>query len=118
MIAAGEEATEHLIVQRVNPLAAKLEGVVAGDDREVVLDVRAPEQFIDVRLQEERIAETETSVAKPIAVSAGTFDGDRRARPQLTRVGEVSFVQLGRRDRREEIDVEIVDLRRAFGAVG
>ena len=56
---AGEEAAEHLIVQRVHPLAAKLDRVLAAYDRQVVLELCAPDQLVDARLQEERIAEAE-----------------------------------------------------------
>ncbi len=59
-VTPGEEATKHLIVQRVQPLAAEFERVIAGNDREIVLYVRAPQQLIDGRLQEERISEAES----------------------------------------------------------
>ncbi len=58
-VAAGEESTEHLIVQRVHPLAADLERMIAAHDRDVVFELRAPDQLVDAGLQEERIAEPE-----------------------------------------------------------
>ena len=41
-IAAGKETAKDLVVQSVHPLAAKLDGVVSGNYREVVLDVGTP----------------------------------------------------------------------------
>ena len=117
-VAAREEPAEHLVVQRVHPLAADLERVRAADDRHVVLDLRAPDQLVDVGLQEERIAEPERR-AEPhagVGVEPGT---GRRARPGLARIREVRLVDHPCRQRREPVDVHDVDARRiAFDAVG
>ena len=59
-VPARKESAEDLIVQRVQPFAAEFNVVIARDDREVVFDVRAPEQFVDVRFEEERITEPES----------------------------------------------------------
>ena len=104
-VPAREEAAEHLIVQRVHPLAAHLPRVAAADDREVVLDLRAPDQLVDVRLQEERIAEAEAG-REPDAGVGLQVRLVRRARPRLARVREVKLVQLVVGERREEVRVQ------------
>ena len=58
-VPALEEAAKDLIVVRVQPLAAGLDRVLAGDDREVVLELKALDQLVDVGRQEERVAESE-----------------------------------------------------------
>ena len=117
-VAAGEEAAEHLIVQRVHPLAAELHRVRAFHDRHVVLDLAAPDQLVHARLQEERVAEAE---GRPKA-HAGVGEQVRRvggARAGLARVGEVGFVEGVARQGGEEVGVEQVDPGRvALGAVG
>src|SRR5712692_9480599 len=76
----------------------------------------SPEQFVNRRIEEERMAKPESRPKTHRRI--GRYVGcDRRAWSQLTRVGEVSFVKFRGRDRREQVHVEIVDLRRTFYAV-
>ena len=58
-ITSLKESTKHLIIKRVQPFATKLHGVIAGDDREIVLQVCAPEEFIDCGSEEEWVSEAE-----------------------------------------------------------
>src|SRR5882672_9225126 len=76
----------------------------------------SPEQFVNRRIEEERMAKPE-SRRKPHRRIGRYVGCDRRARTQLTRVGEVSFVKFRGRNRGEHVYVEIVDLRRTLDAV-
>ncbi len=115
-ITAVEESTEDLIVDRVEPLAAHFDGVASGDHRQVVLDLRPPEQLVDRRVQEVRIAETKRGVAHSrVGRNVG---GDGVTRPQFPCVCDMELVELARRERREEIQVEDVDFRGTLDAIG
>src|SRR5207245_793247 len=89
-VAALMKATEDLRVACVNPFPSKFPGVLSLDDREVVANVRAIYQLVDVRLEKEGLPETEIR---------GKTDGcirhrgsiDSFARPRLTRIREVRF---------------------------
>src|SRR6185503_21376895 len=61
-IAASKETTKHLVVKRVYPLTTDVDVVVTGNNREVIPDIGAPDQFVNVRFQEERIAEAKRKV--------------------------------------------------------
>ena len=74
-VASLEEAAEHLRVVGVQPLAAGFDRVPAGHDREVVLQLEALHQLVDVRRQEERIAKAERWSRTRSPVSAGIGDG-------------------------------------------
>src|SRR4029453_1490046 len=54
-----EESAEDLRVPRVDPFTAGLYGVPPGDERDVVLHLEALHRLVDVRREEERVAETE-----------------------------------------------------------
>ena len=58
-VLAGEEASEDLRVPAVEPFTADLPGVLAGNQGKIVANTRAPENFIDGRLEEKRLAEPE-----------------------------------------------------------
>src|SRR6185369_13583330 len=115
-VAPVKESTKHLIVQRVQPFAADFDRVIAGDDREIVLYLRAPESLVDVRRQEERKAKPERRVEAHRGVSRNVRR-NRRTWAQLARVREVRFIQLRRRKRAEQVRANDVDLRRSFDAV-
>ncbi len=103
-VTSGEEAAKHLIVQRVHPLAADLEGVCAGDERDAVLQLCAPDELVHIRLEEERIAESKRRAEADAGV--GGQSGPRgRPRPALARVREVRLVHHPCRQRREPVDV-------------
>src|SRR5207245_8923692 len=104
-----KEATKNLIVQGVQPLAANLNGVVTVNDREIVLRVRAPEQFVNRWIQEERVSKAKRRRESHGCVSRHIW-GSGIARSQLTRVREVSFVQLRCGNGAEQIEVKVVDL--------
>ena len=117
-VAAREEPAEHLIVQRVHPLAADFDRVAATNPRQVVLDLKAPRQLIDARLQEVGVAESKGgSEAHP-----GVRREIRRHRApgtRLARVRHVKLIQPAGRQGREPVCVDHVDARRvAFRAVG
>src|SRR5581483_6338765 len=117
-VAAGEETAEHLAVVAVQPLAAELDVVLAGEDGVVVTDLRAPEQLINRGLQEERRSETERGGESHRGVSRN-IRIDRGAAAVFARVAEVPFVDLRLGDGGEQVEVEAVDeRRRAFDAVG
>ncbi len=116
-VAPLEEAAEDLRVAAVHPLAAELGGVVARDDGEVVLELRAPERLVHVGREEEGVAEAEGRDEAHRRVGRDVRRRGR-ARPLLAPVGEVELVDLRRRERREEVDVEGVNLRGALVAVG
>src|SRR5262249_37901091 len=61
-ITAFKEAAEDLRVVAVRPIASRLDRVVAGDDREVVAYLEALEEFVDLRRQEEWVAEAERRI--------------------------------------------------------
>ncbi len=58
-VAAGEESAEDLGVVRVQPVAAKLEIMFSVNNGEIVAELRAPNRFVNVWIEEERIAESE-----------------------------------------------------------
>ena len=108
-------------VVAAQPLAAELRRVITGDDGEVVFDLRAPEGLVNVRAEEEGVAEAERGLTRAEEAAHRRVGGDVRrrglARALLSSVGEVELVDLRRRNGREEVCVEGVNLRRAFGAV-
>src|SRR5262245_54577779 len=91
--------------------------MVAGDDREVVAYLEALEEFVNIRPQEERVAETERRGEAHRRVG-GHVRLSRRARTVFAEVSDVKLVQPRRRKRREEVSVEGVNLAWAFSAVG
>ena len=101
----------------MHPLAPSLDGVRASHDRDVVLDLGAPDQLVDSRLKKERAAEPE---CRPEA-HAGVGSQVRchgGPRPVLARVGEVRLVQYAVRERGDPVQVADVDAGRvAFDAV-
>src|SRR5262252_2827263 len=58
-VSASEESAKHLGITTMYPLPARLRRVLAFDERNIVLDLSPPEEFINVRLQEEWVAEAE-----------------------------------------------------------
>src|SRR6266508_814862 len=115
-VAAVEEAAEDLRVVAVRPIASRLDRMVAGDDREVVAYLEALEEFVNIRPQEERVAETERRGEAHRRVGGHVRLGGR-ARTVFAEVSDVKLVQLGRRKRRENVGVEGVNLAWAFSAV-
>src|SRR6185295_19680873 len=113
-VAAGEEPSKHLVVQRVYPLAAHPPGMPSCDDREVVLEMGAPDQLIDVGIEEERIAKPECGHKSHRGVR-GQVGRRRGAWTRFARVTEVSLVQLRWRERR--VEVHVVNFGRALGSV-
>src|SRR5262249_60726510 len=91
--------------------------MVAGDDREVVAYLEALEEFVNVRPKEERVAETERRGEAHRGVGWHIRLGCR-AGTVFAEVSDVKLVQVCRRQRREEVGVEGVNLARAFSAVG
>ena len=72
----------------MQPFATKLDIVVTGNDREIIFDVSAPQQLVDRRLQEERIAEAEhRRVGRHVRRNSV-------ARSHLACIREVSFVHF------------------------
>ena len=59
-VAALKEPTEDLRVIAVQELSAELDGVIAGDDREIVANLSALKHFIDVGTEKEGIPEAES----------------------------------------------------------
>ena len=116
-VSPGKEAAEDLIVKGMQPLAADLDCVATANDRNVVLNISTPKQFINRWIEEERITEAERG-GKAHGRIRRHIRRNRGARSQLARVRKVTFVDYRGRDRREQVHVEIVDLRRAFDAVG
>ena len=57
-----EEASEYLGVTAMDPLATELVVVAPLDDREVVLELRTPENLVDVGREKERISEAERRI--------------------------------------------------------
>ncbi len=70
-----------------------------------------------MRIQEERVTKSKRR-PEPHRRVGRHVRRNCVSRTQLTRIREVSFIQLRRRNRAEQIYVEVVDLRRAFDAVG
>ena len=101
----------------MEPLASHFEGVSPRHDRQIVLDLRTPQRFVDVRVQEVRIAEAKCDRIAHARVGRN-IGLDRVAGPQFPRVGHVELVELAGGKRREEIQVEDVDLRRTLDAIG
>jgi hypothetical protein len=64
------------------------------------LDIGAPDQFVNVRLQEERIAEAKRKLVGIEAATGACIGWDirryGRTRPQFSRVREVGLIQFGR----------------------
>src|SRR5579859_942111 len=58
-IAPSEEPTENLRIPAMDPFSAKLPGMLALDQGEIVPDVCAVKQFIDFGLKKEGLAKTE-----------------------------------------------------------
>ena len=115
-VAAFEEATKNLRVLRVQPLAAGLDGVGAVDDGEIVLQLEPIPELVDIRSQEERVAEPERR-HEPHARVGRNRRGSGGARAVLARVREVELVQPVRGDGAEQVDVQHADLRRSFDPV-
>src|SRR6185295_2042828 len=107
-VTPGKEATEDLVVKRVQPFAANLDRVIPGNERKIVLHMSSPEKFINVRLQKEWIAEPERRdeahgcVRRDVRWNCSSWT-------QLARVRKVGLVQLGRRNSAEQVHVEVVD---------
>jgi len=116
-VAAFEEAAKDLGVVGVDPFAAGLDGVPARDDRKVVFQLKAPDELVDVRRQKKRIAEPERRREPHRGVGR-----HRRwrggSRTILAGVGEVELVQPAGPHRAEQVEVQHVDFRRPFDAVG
>src|ERR1700687_1266622 len=58
-VTPGEEAAEDLRIYAVQPFAAELPIVFAGDNREAIAQIGAPENFVYRRFQKKRLAESE-----------------------------------------------------------
>ena len=58
-VAALEESAEDLRVVAVQELSTELNGVISGDDGEVVAHLSTLEYFINIRSKKEWISETE-----------------------------------------------------------
>src|SRR5205807_642432 len=111
-----KEPAEHLVIQRVQPLAAYLDVMAAMNNRKVVLYIGPPDELINRRIEKERMTKSEGST-KAHGRVGGHIGSYRRAGSQLARIREVRFVELGGRQSRKQIYVEVIDLRRAFNAV-
>src|SRR5262245_26225997 len=116
-VTALEETAEDLRVIAVRPIASHLDRVVAGHDREVVAYLEPLEEFVNIRPQEERIAEAERRrkahrrVGGHVRLCGGT-------RTVFAQDGGVKLIQLRRGEGREEVEVEGVNLAGALSAVG
>src|SRR5262249_43371377 len=114
-VATGEKAAKYLSIHAVHPFAAKLDVVAALDDRKLVAQVGAPEELVDRRFQEEGLAEPESR--RKTHCSVRNLRWDCVTRTILARVTQVELVQFRRRDRREQVAVDHVDLRRTLDSV-
>jgi len=101
----------------MQPLATNFHCVFSVDHREVVANLGAPEKFVDVRIQEERLAETERGAEAHGGVwNRAGIDGVARA--IFAGVSKVRFVHLVIGERAEPTGVEYLNLAGAFDAVG
>src|SRR5262249_54588811 len=116
-VTSFEEAAEDLRVVAERPIASQLDRMVAGDDREIVAHLEALEEFVNIRRQEKRVAETKRRGEAHRRVGRHVRFGGR-ARAFFTQDGGMKLIQLRRRESREEVNVEGVNLAGAFSAVG
>src|SRR5215470_13894940 len=107
-IATGEEAAKDLAVIGMQPIAAKLEIVLAMNQGEAIAELCAPDGFIDIRLEEEGVSEAEccAKTHRGICWDVGLR---RSAGPNFTLIGEMRFIQLVRGNCREVVHVHDVD---------
>src|SRR5262249_6140896 len=115
-VTALEETAEDLRVIAVRPIASHLDRVVAGDDGEVVAYLESLEELVNVRPQEERIAEAERRGESHRRVG-GHVRLRGRTRTVFAQVSGVKLVEFRRGERREEVEVEGVNLAGALSAV-
>ncbi|SRR5260221_2226105 len=116
-ISAGKEAAEDLRVVAVQPFAAKLYGVLSGEHRKGIANLDALERFINARLEEERLAETERG-AEPHSGIGRNLGVHRGTGTILAGETYVRFIHTPGRNRAEKIEVDGIDLGRTFNAVG
>src|SRR5262249_12753864 len=116
-IAAGKEAAEDLRVAAVNPLATELKSMLTVNERQAVTNVGAPEDFVNGRLKEEWLTETESCAKAHRGVGNGVLV-DGVTGTILARVRKMRFVELGRRDGAIPVAVGDLNFGGAFDAVG
>src|SRR5580765_120084 len=90
-VAAFEESSEDLIVERVQPFAADLNVVVTVNDRKIVFQIRAPEQFVNCWVKKERMAKSECSRKAHCGIGRHSRRNSA-ARPYLARIRKVGLV--------------------------
>src|SRR6267378_6100753 len=97
-VEAFKEPAKHLRVIAVNPLPAGLYGVLAMNDGEVVSHIGTPEDFVNGRLEEERLAEPESegrwAVGRADICVRHCSGINRVAWPIFARVGEMRLVEF------------------------
>ena len=116
-----EKPAKHLRVIAVNPLPTGLYGVLAIYDRKVVPHIGPPKDFVNRRLEEERLAEPESegrwAVRRAdICVRHGSRI-DRVARPVFARVGEMRLVEFAARNGAKPVCIDGLDFRGSFDAI-
>ena len=83
----------------MHPLAAELDRVCPMNDRKVIAELRAPEDFVDIRLKEERVAEAKCGPKAHRRIGWNIGLGSRSG-TFFSRIREVQPVNLGGRNGR------------------
>jgi hypothetical protein len=82
----------------MHPLAANLYVMPARNDREVVLNLRAPKRLVNIRSKEERMTESKSWFGRTEKTSHGRVGRNVRLHggtwPFFASIGEVKFVDL------------------------
>src|SRR5688572_2574222 len=84
--------------------------------RDRIAKLSAPEGFVDIRLKEERVSESEGR-RKAHRRIGGEIGFVRRPRTFFSRIRKVRFVDDVRTQSAIEVKVKDIDLRRALGTV-
>lgn len=116
-VAARGKAIKDLNVVAVEILPAKLEGMFAVDEGEVVFEIQVVEVLGGARSEKEWLAETERRKKSNFRIRHGG-GVDRRTRTSLVSVGDVSLVQLPIAQRRGQVEIQRLDISWAFDAIG
>ena len=104
-IASLEKAGEDLSIVAAQPGPPKLDRVFAVNNREIVVQIRAPEYFGHRRLQKEGLAEAE-GWRKPDPRIRHGRHVCRGPGAIFAAVGEMKLVEQGRTDRGEQVAVD------------
>ena len=116
-VPAQSEAVEDLRIFAVEKFTAHLEGVLAKDQGEVVLELEVPEGLARPRPKEEWLTEAERGEEAHAGIRHSR-GADSRTRPCLVSVGDVRLVEAAGAQCRNQVEVECLDVGRAFDAVG